>query len=194
MTTLRQRLLVPFIAAMVVLTLVAGPVAARDHVVRDHYVFTVEDADVCGVIVDISVDGTFRGTIKNYVIGPADPPANDFWIGTFNNHGSETHTNVATGETVVVSWRVNVQEASLEYIGDGDYAYTFAANGIDLRIDGGRPVNVGRIVITDIIHFGDLSTWEDDYFVSGSASQIAGPHPAYQNEAAFCEAYLAAMG
>jgi hypothetical protein len=176
------------IAVLVVLLGLVGVSAApagakNDHVVRDDYEFAVEDVEVCGVVVDIAGSGTFRATIKEWVIGPvdppvdpADPPANDFWLGTINDHGSETHTDVATGETVVLSWRVNIREASLEYLGDGNYAYTFAVNGAPLRIDG-RPVDRGHIVITDVIHLGDLSTVEDDEFVGTSASAMGGRTP-----------------
>jgi hypothetical protein len=59
---------------------------------------------------------------------------------------------------------------------------------------GGRPIDVGRIVITDTIYLGDLSTEADDYFVSSTDLSDAGRHPAYYSSEPFCDALLAAIG
>ena len=193
MNALPKRLFVPFLAALSVLAVVIAPAAANDKVQRFDYSGSNDDIDVCGLIVDSVFAGTWRGTIHNYVIGPAAPPANDFWIGNFNDHGSETFTNTANGKSVTRTWIVNIKEASLVDIGGGFYEYTYAVSGPVIKF-GGRSVDVGRINITDTIYFGDLSTFTDDYFVSGFVHSDAGRHPGYYSVQPFCDALVAAIG
>ncbi len=59
---------------------------------------------------------------------------------------------------------------------------------------GNKPIDRGRIVITQIIHLGDLSTDADNSFVSAEALFVGGPHPAYFSDAPFCNALVAAIG
>jgi hypothetical protein len=194
MRVLRSLRPLPVLLALgLLLAAPGGTLAASDKVIREPYTDFLDNVPNCGLTVDVAIEGTFRATIHNWVIGPADPPADGFWIGNFNDHGSAIHTNTANGKSVVISWVVNVKEASIVYVGNGDWDYTYAVNGVPVNI-GGKPVDVGRIVITDTIHFGDLSTDTDDFFVSGFASFVAGPHPAYESEAGFCTPYLAAIG
>lgn len=197
MNTLGRRLSVPSLIALVALTLLAGPAAAKnDNVIREDYTDSFDDDDVCGLNVHVEVAGTFRATIHYWVIGPVeqtDPPANDFWIGNINDHGSAVITNLDNGKSVEQTWTNNVKEASLVDIGGGFYEYTYAVSGIPVRL-GGRPIDVGRILITDTLYFGDLSTVLDDDFVSGFVHSDAGRHPAYYDEAPFCDALNAAIG
>jgi hypothetical protein len=187
---MRTRIVAPLLFALAILALSVAPAAAEsDKVVREEYSFLLEDWDVCGMTVDIAGSGVWRGTIHDWVIEPTGPDSNDFWLGAFNDHGSEIHTDLATGETVKISWNGNVKEATLVDIGGGFYEYTYAISGQPIRIDG-KVTDVGRINITDTIYFGDLSTVNDDYFVSGTANAIAGPHPVYDGQ--FCDIYLAA--
>jgi hypothetical protein len=182
------------LVALSALLAFAGPAAAAsDKVVRDDYSGLDAGVDVCGLIVDVSFAGTFRGTIHNWVIGPADPPADNFWIGNFQDHGSATYTNVATGESVSGTWRTNVKEASLIHVEGSLWEYSYAVNGIPVRLGNNLLKDRGHIVITDTIDFGDLADDSDDAFVSGVASLIAGPHPAYNSDA-FCTALVAAIG
>ena len=193
MRILSRRVVVSWFVALVVLTLLAAPAAASDHVFSFDYAGSEAGVDVCGVVVDISLAGSVRGTIREWAIGPAEAGENEFWIGTINDRGSETHTNVLTGESLVLSWRITVQEVGLVYVGEGLYEYTKAINGIPVWINGTPLKDRGHIVLTDTVHFGDLSTWEDDYFVGETAIHIAGPHPDYTSDA-FCEEYVAAIG
>jgi hypothetical protein len=188
-----RRVGVSWFVALAVLTLLATPAAASDHVFRVDYAGSDAGVDVCGVIVDISYAGSLRATIREWAMGPTESPADEFWLGTANNHGSETHTNVATGESLVFTWRTNIQEVSLVDVGDGYYEYTFAVNGMPVWMNGTPLKDRGHLVLTATIYFGDLSTWEDNYLVSEIATHIAGPHPDFTSDA-FCEEYVAAIG
>jgi hypothetical protein len=172
----------------------SGVGAVPDQIVREHYSGTDEDVPLCGLTVDISFEGTFRATIHEWVIGPNDETADNWWLGTINDHGSATITNVANGESVTQTWVNNIQEASLVDLGNGDWQFTFAHSGIPIRIGGGRPIDVGRIIITQTIHFGDLSTQEDTVFFEPEALFDAGRHPAFYSEGPFCDAIIAAIG
>ena len=182
------------LVALAALLALAGPAEAKsDKVIRDDYAGSATGLDVCGLTVDVAWQGTFRATIHDYVIGPNPPPADDFWIGNINDHGSQVWTNEANGKSVVQSWTNNIKEASLVYVGDGNWVYTRSVNGIAFRL-GGKPIDVGRIVVVTTIHFGDLSTDADDAFVSEFASFDAGRHPSFYDQAAFCDPLVAAIG
>jgi hypothetical protein len=181
-------------ALAVLLALPAGPTAAAtDKVIRENYSGSVEAIDACGLTADLAWQGTFRATIHEWVIGPNDPPADNFWIGNINDHGSETWTNTANGKSVVRTWVVNVKEASMVDIGEGYWEYTYAVSGPVIRF-GDRPVDVGRIVITDTLYLGDLSDESDFQFIGSTALADAGRHPAYYDSAPFCDALIAAIG
>ena len=185
-----------FAVGLVVIVLgstVVPAAADTGKVVRTDDSWSFEDVAICGLTVDIVGQSSFRGTIHEWVIGPNDPPADNFWIGNFNDHGSQTFTNVATGASVTGTWSRNVKEASMVDIGGGFWEYTYAINGPVVRL-GGRPIDVGRIAITDTIYLGDLSTEADDYFVCSTALSDAGRHPAFYSEKPFCDALVAAIG
>jgi hypothetical protein len=182
------------VALSALLALPGGPAAAKsDKVIREDYADSF-NTDLCGLNVDVDVAGTFRATIHVYVIGPNQPPADDFWIGNINDHGGATITNTANGKTVVQTWINNIKEAGLVDLGGGYWQYTFAQSGIPVRLGGGKPIDVGRIVITQTIYFGDLSTGDDDVFYPGIALSDSGRHPAFYSEKPFCDALLKAIG
>jgi hypothetical protein len=189
----RFRLVAPALAALAALLALAGPAsAASEKVIREHYTDAFDDT-VCGLAVHVEIEGTFRATIHEWVIGPADPPADEFWIGNINDHGAQTWTNTDNGKSVVRTYTVNIKEASLVDVGGGNYEYTYAVNGPVIKF-GGKPVDVGHIVVTDTIHLGDLSTGDDDFFVDSVALFDAGRHPGYYSEEPFCDALIAAIG
>jgi len=179
--------------ALSALALLAEPAAATDKVIRGDSSGFVDDAEVCGLTVDISYTTTFRATVHEWVIGPDDPPADNVWLGNINEHGSATLTNVANGKSVLRTWNDNIKEDSLVDVGDGNWEYTYAVNGFPSRL-GGRPIGVGRIVITQTLHLGDLADESDDYFVGEVASFDAGRHPDFSSDASFCDALIAAIG
>lgn len=192
MRAIRTWVFLPLLAVVIMLALSESSVSARDHVLRENYSFDVLNVESCGVPVDVHVEGTIQATIHEWALEPTGPDSNAFWIGNIMNHGSEVHTNLETGEAVVVSWRDNLKEASFVDVGGGFWEYTFAENGIPFMIDQ-EVVDMGRIVITITLYLGDLTTGEDDYFVSDSASMIAGPHPIWDDDGYFCEVFLAHM-
>jgi hypothetical protein len=190
----RLRFLALGLVALAALLAFAGPAsAASDKVIRDRYTDSF-DTDLCGLAVHVEVAGTFRATIHEWAIESTGPGTNDFWIGNINDHGAATITNLANGESVEQTWVNNIKEASLVAIGGGDYEYTFAHSGIPVRLGGGKPIDVGRIVIVQTIHLGDLSTFADDAFVSAIALSDSGRHPAFYSEEPFCDALIAAIG
>jgi hypothetical protein len=191
-TTTAARILAPLPLALAIQALSVAPAAtASDKIIREEFSFTLEDWDAHGMTVDITVTGSFRDTIHDWAIEPGEAGSNDFWIGNLNRRGSELHTDVATGEAIIISWVSNVKEATFVDIGGGFYENTFAESGKPIRIDG-QVTDAGRVSVTDTIYFGDLSTQDDDYFAGGVANMIAGPQPAYDGQ--FCDLYLAALG
>lgn len=102
--------------------------------------------------------GSLARPIHEWVIEPMVPGSNEFWIGACNDHGSETHTNVVTGESIKLSWNSDIKEATLVHIGGGSYEYSCAASRQPVRIEN-QPIDGGRIDITDTFNFGNLSTW-----------------------------------
>lgn len=195
MRALHSLPLLPLLVAIgLLLSLPGGPAgAASDRVIRNSYTDQALGVDVCGFTVDIATAGTFRATIHQWIIGPNDPPADNFWIGNFNDHGASTVTNRDNGKTVVVSWINNIKEASMVNVGDDLWDYTFSQNGIPIRV-GNKPIDRGRIVIVNRLNLGELSTDTDDSFVSGMALSVSGPHPVYQSPDAYCDAISAAIG
>jgi hypothetical protein len=193
-TFIRFRPVALGLVALATLLALAGPAAAAsDKVIRDESAGTFNNPDFCGLDVDGSFQDSFRATIHNWVIQDNGPGTDGFWIGNINDHGSATLTNTANGKSVLQTWNNNIKEASLVDIGGGYYEYTFSQNGFPVRL-GGRPIDVGRIVITQTLYFGDLSTDSDDSFVSGFASFDAGRHPVFYDDAPFCDALIAAIG
>ena len=167
--------------------------AVPDQVVREDYSYAF-DAELCGLAVHVEGAGTFRATIHEWVIGPNPDPADNWWLGTITDHGAQTITNTANGKSIVRPFVTNIQELSTIELGDGYWQYTFAHAGPAVRLGRGAPIDVGRLIITQTIYFGDLSTGEDDVFYPPEALFDAGRHPVFYSDEPFCNALIAAIG
>jgi len=172
----------------------AGPAAAAsDKVIREDYSYAFDDT-LCGLAVHVEGEGTFRATIHEQVILSSGPDSDDFWLGTITDHGSQTLTNTANDKSVVRTFRNNIHELSMVDLGNGFWQYTFAHAGPAVRLGTDKPIDVGRIVITQTLFLGELSTVADDSFVGSTALFDAGRHPVFYSDEPFCNALIAAIG
>jgi hypothetical protein len=155
------------------------------------------DEEQCGIPVHTTIQGTVILHIQDYVIEPTTPEANSFWIGILQVHLDIAWTNAA-GVSVTDSFRHTTNDGDLVYIGEGNWLYTWAASGHPDIVRVGTEIllrEVGRISVAEVIHFGDLSTTADDYFVSGEVISVAGPHPLNDPDRdVFCEIFTEIMG
>jgi hypothetical protein len=190
----RFRFLALGLAALVALLALPSPAGAvPDQVVREDYSYAFDDT-ICGLDVHVEGAGTFRATIHEWVIGPNPDTADNWWLGTITDHGAQTLTNTDTGQSVVRTFRNNIQEQSTVELGDGFWQYTFAHAGPAVRLGKGKPIDVGRLIITQTIYFGDLSRTDDDVFYPPEATFDAGRHPVFYSDEPFCNALVAAIG
>lgn len=156
------------------------------------------DEELCGIPVHTTVDGFFMLHIQDYVIQADDPEVqDDFWIGIIQGHFNVTYTNVA-GVTMFQTERNTLQEESIVDNGDGTWTYTYSVNGRPLALSAGNKpiaVDAGRISVSVEFYLGDLSTLEDNSFISEEITQIAGPHPIAESDfALFCEVVTDILG
>jgi hypothetical protein len=198
-TVMRHVLLVRLGLVLTVLGMVAAlaqPVSAgKPEKVVIHEEF---DEDLCGIPVHTTVDGFFILHIQDYVIQADDPTVeDDFWIGVVQTHFNVTYTNAA-GDTVLQTERNTLQEDALVDNGDGTWTYTYSVSGAPLRLKaekGTMLLDAGRISVSIVLYFGDLSTQADNFFVSEEITRISGPHPIAESDfALFCEFVTDTLG
>lgn len=154
--------------------------------------------EVCGIPVDTTITGFLIFHIQDYVIQAEDPETqDDFWIGVIQFHLEITSTN-AEGVTITNIVRQTIQEGALVNNGDGTWTYTFAVSGVPLKLRSGNDTVLfdrGRITVEQVLYFGDLTTVEDNEFISQAILSISGPHPEAESDfTLFCEVFTDIMG
>jgi hypothetical protein len=189
---MRVTLLVRMCALLAVLGLL-GTIASPASAGKPEKIVINESfpEEVCGVPVQTTVTGHVILHIQDYIIQADDPETqNDFWIGVIQEHVDVTFTNAA-GVTLTIQVRATTQEGSLEDIGGGFWVYTYAVNGLPLKLRSGNEILImdrGHIVEQIVFYFGDLSTLDDDEFISHEVLSISGPHPQAESDfTLFCE-------
>jgi hypothetical protein len=184
------------LAVFGVLATMANPVSAgkpEKVLINDEF-----DEVICDIPVHTTVTGFLIFHIQDYVIQAEDPETqDDFWIGVIQFHLDITSTN-AEGVTITNSVRQINQEGDLVDNGDGTWTFTYAVNGAPLKLRSGNDTVLfdrGRITFEEVIYFGDLSTIEDNEFISGQITSISGPHPEAESDfTLFCEVFTDVMG
>jgi hypothetical protein len=184
-----------FLAVFGLVAVMANPVSAG----KPEKVIVDESFDevLCGVPVHTTITGFEIFHIQEVVIEPSGPDSDEFWIGVINTHLTFMSTNAA-GVTLTETDRFTRQEGSFVNNGDGTWTYTFAVNGKPIDLRSGKEhvlVEVGRITFEEVIFLGDLSTAEDNFFVSGEITSVSGPHPQAESDfTLFCEVVNDVLG
>jgi hypothetical protein len=194
---MRTPLFARFAAFLTVLGLFVAMASPAGAVKPEKINFYVEfNEELCGIPVYTTIDGVLNFHIKEYVIEATTPDADSFWIGHFQVHWDMTWTNQA-GVTVTNHGVHTIHDGDLVFIGDGNWLYTWSDSGHPNFFRIGNEIiyrEVGHVSIAEVIHFGDLSTQEDDYVVSSEATHVAGQQPEAESEHAFCDAIVGALG
>ena len=194
---MRRRLAVRVASAILVALLMvlalAGPAAAAKPFQEN--IDTTVDEVVCGIPVTTHVVGSLRSHIKYDVTDPSN--VNHIWFGHINRNLTITFTN-AEGDTLVERVRDNLKDEAIVDNGDGTWTFTFSNRGQPQRlIVNGRTVvkDVGKITFQDTVFLGDLTTDDDDAFISSEILGISGPHPEAESDfTLFCEVFEDALG
>jgi hypothetical protein len=194
---MRTSLFARFAAVLTVFGLLLA-MASPASALKPEKVFVHEEFDenVCGVDVHTVIDGWSIFHIQEVVIESTGEGSDDFWIGVIQDHYDITRTNAA-GVTMTESDRQTIQEDDLVDIGDGNWNYTFSVNGpFTLRVDNQIVIrDVGRISYEFVFHLGDLSTLDDNEFISYKIISSGGSHPNPESDfALFCEVFTDIMG
>ena len=184
----------PILTVLGLVLVMATPVSAA----KPEKIFVQEEFDenLCGVDVRTVIDGWSILHIQRQVIESTGEGTDDFWIGVIQDHYNITRTNAA-GVTMTETVRQTIQEADLVDVGDGNWSYTFSVNGQFTMRVGNQIVlrDVGRISYQFVFHLGDLSTLDDNEFVSYEILSSGGSHPNPESDfTLFCETIVQYLG
>jgi hypothetical protein len=152
----------------------------------------VPGVDVCGVPTDIAVTGTETTHVQQVVI----PDTADFaYEGNVKDDLVLTYTSEANGHVLTNTLRRTFNDVAFADLGGGYWSFTTALQGLTIKLRDGHDTliqDTGRIVATFVVYFGDPTIDADDFVVSETVDQVAGPHPAH-DPATFCAAYAPVM-
>ena len=171
-------------AVPVTVPLVAG--AAPPEVFHGHFVDVAEDADVCGLTVDVVSEGRFSDKVFSDNEG-------DFV--RFQSSASGTTTFTAPDGRTVVAQFANAVSEGVPIVDDAAGTITFVQS---IR---GMPEKIqtphGRVLLRDagVIVIANTFDIETGEFISSEILVNKGPHPEADSDfALFCEVITEALG
>ena len=176
-----------------ILVAAAQPAAAARPVERSHVhdVFTVPDAEVCGIPVIASFNILSNETVR---IGK-----NGFPLFTTTGVGTATATNPVNGKSTVVRFAGATRDLSVTDNGDGTITVRTAVTGLPEQIklsDGTVALrDAGRVVFATLIDYnGTPANADDDVFISQEIESLSGPHPDLESDfELFCAVTIPAL-
>jgi hypothetical protein len=178
-------------ACVGVIVVAAAPPVSAKPIEQEHYSF--QDSDTftdteCGEPITIDYAAEFSGLFKLKPGRHGDPTPYLF----DNYSGVETYTNIANDETATIRHQGLFKDVHIEHVDGTVYRFTAIETGRPVVVfgpDGERLIfDRGRIRYTVLIDTqGDADLSNDVFIGDADAPDVAGPHPIFFEEAAFCD-------
>ena len=155
--------------------------------------YDVPGVDVCGIDTIVN----FSGTTTFYFPTVRNPDVHTLLNGAVTLRYDVTFTGVESGISTSTTESFSSRYLGVMALGDGFYelSYEISNTWIMLTQDGYPHVrDAGAFVLFDEIHLGDLTTGEDDYFVSEIFGGFIDAPPVGNDGSDFCTRFIAYMG
>jgi hypothetical protein len=183
----------PLISLVVLLSVALLPQAAAAASFSGDVNYDVPGVDVCGIDTIVN----FSGTTTFYFPPVRKPDVNTVLNGAVTLRYDVTFTGVESGISTSTTESFSARNPGVSDLGGGFYrlSYEITNTWIVLTLDGNPHIrDAGGFVLFDDIHLGDLTTGEDDYFVSEIFAGFIDAPPVGNDGSDFCTQFIAYMG